>query len=98
MTGQTMALHTGTRVRGLVIISTIAVALVLLLASAVQATGEVAPTEQYRVQVGDTLWEIVAEHGPPDRDPRDVIEAVRSINRLQGSIIQPGQVLEIPLR
>lgn len=92
-----MTRQTGTRLRGLVIISTIAVALVLLLASAVQATGRVAATEEYLVRPGDTLWEIADEHGPDDRDVRDVIEAIRRLNRIDGSIIQPGQVLEIPV-
>jgi Tfp pilus assembly protein FimV len=73
------------------------VALVLLLASAVQATGRVAATEEYLVRPGDTLWEIADEHGPDDRDVRDVIEAIRRLNRIDGSIIQPGQVLEIPV-
>lgn len=95
-----MARQTGTRTRGLVIISTIAVALVLLLASAVQATGTTSPDEpatiEYVVQPGDSLWGIADAHGPDDRDPRDVIEEIRHLNDVDGSIIHAGQVLAIP--
>jgi LysM repeat protein len=96
MTWQPTTRQYGPRLRALVIISTIAVALVLLLASAVQATGQTTPTEQYRVRSGDTLWEIATEHGPDDRDPRDVVEAIRRLNDMEGSIIHPGQVIAIP--
>lgn len=91
-----MTRQTGARSRALVTISTIAVALVLLLASAVQATGEVAATETYRVRPGDTLWEIASEHGSRGGDVREVVEAIRRINRLDGATLQIGQVLEIP--
>jgi LysM repeat protein len=48
------------------------------------------------VRAGDTLWGIAAEHGPDDRDPRDVIDAIRQLNGIEGSVIHPGQVIEIP--
>ena len=86
----------GARVRALVIISTIAVLLVLLLASAVSATGAVAATESYRVRPGDTLWEIAREQGPADADPRVIVDAIRRINRLDGVLIRPGEILEVP--
>jgi len=91
-----MARQASARARALLIISTIAVTLVLLLASAVQATGSVAATETYRVQSGDTLWAIAVTHGPAGHDPRAVIDAIRRLNHLDGTVIRPGQALEIP--
>ena len=91
-----MAQQTGARARALVIISTIAVLLVLLLASAVYAAGGSVITTSYRVRSGDTLWEIAAEHGPAGGDVRRVVDAISEINDLDGALIRPGQVLEIP--
>lgn len=83
--------------RALVIVSTIVVMLVLLLASGVGATGEINhSTEQYTVRSGDTLWEIAEEHASQGRDVRDVVAAIRSVNRLSESMIYPGQTLEVP--
>lgn len=88
----------GARTRALGIISTLVLVLVLLLASAVQATsaGELRATVDYRVRSGDTLWTIAEEHGPGGHDVRDVIAVIRSINDVEGSLIFPGQVLQIP--
>ncbi len=83
--------------RVLVIISTVVVALVLLLASGVGASGDVVvSTEEYTVSSGDTLWEIAAARTPTGHDVRDVVAAIRSVNRIDGALIQPGQVLEVP--
>ena len=83
--------------RVVVIISTIVVALVLLLASSVGASGAVVvSTEEYLVRSGDTLWDIAVERTPEGRDVRDTVAAIRSINRLERSVIQPGQVLGVP--
>lgn len=89
----------GARIRALGIISTLALVLVLLLASAVDASGSDEPrlTIDYRVRSGDTLWEIAAEHGPDGGDVREVIEAIRRSNDVDGSVIHPGQVLQIPV-
>lgn len=83
--------------RALVIITTTVVAVFLFLASAGQATGELTPTTEYRVHPGDTLWEIAREVGPDGADTRDVIEQIRRINRLEGSVLQVGQRLEVPV-
>lgn len=83
--------------RVLVIISTIVVALVLLLASSVGASGNVVQTtEVYSVRAGDTLWDIAVERTPDGRDVRDTVAAIRSINQLTQSVIQPGQKLDVP--
>ncbi len=88
--------------RVLIVISTIVVALVLLLASSVQATGELSgvtevQTAQYKVRAGDNLWDIADGHTPDGRDVRTTIESIKRMNDIRGSVIQPGQVLEIPL-
>lgn len=85
--------------RVLVIISTMVVALVLLLASAVGATGDApdaAPSVLHQVHRGDTLWEIAAEHTPEGDDVRATVDAIKRHNDLSGSLITPGQQLEIP--
>lgn len=95
-----MTTEPSVRTRALVIISTTAMALVLLLSSAVQATGAgPLPVESvdYRVQAGDTLWDIAREHGPEGEDPRAVVHTIQKMNELEGSVIQPGQVLSIPV-
>lgn len=86
--------------RLLVILSTIVVALVLLLASAVEAggSGDVGgPTVSYVVTRGDTLWEVAATHTPVSGDVRDTVVVIKELNRLDGSQITPGQVLSVPL-
>jgi len=88
--------------RVLIVISTIVVALVLLLASSVQATGELleiteVQTAEYKVRSGDNLWDIAADHTPDGRDVWTTIESIKRMNDINGSVIQPGQVLEIPL-
>ncbi len=89
--------HKTTPSRVLVIISTVVVALVLLLASGVGASGDVAvATEDYIVRSGDTLWDIAAARTPEGHDVRDIVAAIRSVNRLEGAVIHPGQVLEVP--
>jgi LysM repeat protein len=81
-----------------VIISTIVVALVLLLASGAGAGSEaIGATDAYVVHAGDTLWEIAAERTADGRDVRDTVATIRAINRLTDSVIQPGQILEVPV-
>jgi LysM repeat protein len=84
----------------LVIISTIVVALVLLLPSAFGATPEPAPgrsVDEYVVRSGDTLWEIAEERTAAGEDVRGTITSIRRLNDLDSSMIQPGEVLLVPL-
>ncbi len=82
--------------RVLVIISTIVVALVLLLPSTGHADGfDVTATHQ--VRAGDSLWTIAASVTEPGADVRTTIEAIRELNDLAGSVIVPGQQLEVPV-
>lgn len=80
--------------RMLVIIS-IAVAALLLLASAVYASGSSIDTVSYRVEAGDSLWSIATD-AVPDRDVRSTIDTIRTLNGIEGSLILPGQVLQLP--
>ncbi len=47
------------------------------------------------VQSGDTLWS-VATSVAGDDDVRDVVEQIRQLNHLDGTVLQPGQVLRLP--
>jgi hypothetical protein len=53
------------------------------------------PPARVVVQSGDTLWTLAREYGPADQDIRAVIGDIRTLNRLDGSLIRPGQVLLI---
>jgi LysM repeat protein len=56
-----------------------------------EATGTPQP---YRVQAGDTLWSIAAEHY--NGDPRQGIWVIQRENGLAGASLTPGQLLLIP--
>lgn len=47
------------------------------------------------VRSGESLWSI-AERVAPNADPRDAVAAIKSANRLSGSVVQPGTRLIIP--
>ncbi len=98
-----MSRHLTTPSRVLVVISIVLVTLVLLLASAVDAAGPEqvgagqAATADHVVQAGDTLWAIAADLTPEGDDVRDMVEAIRSLNDIDSSLIVPGQVLAVPV-
>ncbi len=92
-----MPRHTIIPSRVLIVISTVVVALVLLLASSVQATPELLETSDYMVRAGDNLWEIADDVTPEGRDVRNTIEAIKRLNDLDSSVIHPGQLLEVPV-
>ena len=98
-----MPRHTVIPSRVLIVISTVVVALVLLLASSVLATSDSTDVAEsyliaeYEVRSGDNLWDIAGQHTSADRDIRNTIEAIKRLNQLETSTIHPGQVLEIPL-
>ncbi len=79
----------------MVVIISMIVAALLLLASAVQANGTPFETVEYRVQAGDSLWSIAADH-VEGRDIRSTIGEIQRINELDGSVIYAGQTLELP--
>ena len=92
-----MTITNSARLRALSIISITVVFVLLLLASASHATGEVTDTHEYRIQPGDTLWEIAQDHGPEGRDVRAIVATIERINGHDGEVIQAGQVIEIPV-
>jgi hypothetical protein len=59
------------------------------------AVVEHAPTLEYVVRDGDTLWGIAAATAP-ERDPREVVRLIDAVNGLDGASIVPGQLLVVP--
>ena len=47
------------------------------------------------VQPGDTLWSIAGEVSG-DGDVREVVDRIQELNGLPGTVLIPGQVLELP--
>lgn len=97
-----MTISVKSPVRAAVLLTTVAVVVVLLLADAFAAEGS-APVGgggtvvEYRVVVGDTLWDIASAYTPASEDVRDTVVDIRRANGLQGSVIRPGQVLRVPV-
>jgi LysM repeat protein len=92
-----MTLITSARFRALSIISITVIVVLLFLSSAVQATGQVTETTEYRVKPGDTLWQIAQTHGPDNTDTRRIVAVIEKLNQIDGAILQAGQMIEIPL-
>lgn len=92
-----MTTATSARIRALSIISITVLVVLLLLASASHATGEITETVDYRVKPGDTLWRIAQTHGPEGRDVRAVVAVIERINDFDGGVLQAGQVIEVPV-
>jgi len=91
-----MTMITSARFRALSIISMTVIVVLLFLSSAVQATGRITDTTDYRVQPGDTLWQIARTYGPDNADTRRVVAAIEKLNQIDGGNLQSGQVIEIP--
>ncbi|MEN8040917.1 MAG: LysM peptidoglycan-binding domain-containing protein [Actinomycetota bacterium] len=85
------------RVRALTIISITVVVMLIFLSSAVQATGQVTETFDYRVKPGDTLWQIAQVHGPEGGDTRRAVSVIEKLNSIDGGNLQAGQLIEIPV-
>jgi LysM repeat protein len=70
--------------------------LITLLAWSVLARGSegAGSGQPYRVRAGDTLWSIAARHY--QGDPREGVWQLQRENRLDGAVLQPGQVIVIP--
>jgi len=92
-----MTLIASARFRALSIISITVMVVLLFLSSAVQATGQITETTDYRVKPGDTLWQIARTFGPDDADTRRVVAAIEKLNQVAGGNLQAGQIIEIPL-
>lgn len=102
-----MTISANTRQRVVVLLTSIALAVTLLLAGAVVARADDAaasptaaadvPTVSHVVQSGDTLWGIATVHTPAGEDVRVLIEDIKRLNGLTSSVIVPGQALLVPV-
>ena len=70
----------------------------LLVGGAADAEGPPAPTVEYVVKPGDTLWAIAAKVAAPEEDLRRVVREIQRASGLDSATIFPGQVLEVPKR
>ena len=82
--------------RVLVLLTVIVAGFLLLLASAVQASGPAPASVEYEVSVGDSLWEVAAAHAEPGEDLRAIVFEIKQLNDLPDSVIHPGQRLLVP--
>ena len=48
-----------------------------------------------QVQPGETLWDL-AQRAAPDSSTSAVIDRIRQLNGLSGTVVYPGEVLEVP--
>ena len=48
------------------------------------------------VKEGDTLWELAKTYGRDDKDIRDVIFDICTLNGIKAGDLRPGQILLIP--
>jgi nucleoid-associated protein YgaU len=72
----------------------VAFALALVVAVTARTSDSAGPEERYVVKRYDTLWSIATTHYAGD--PRDAVWHIQERNRLSGSTIAPGQVLQLP--
>jgi nucleoid-associated protein YgaU len=72
----------------------VALTLALLLSIVARAGQSAGPERRYVVKRADTLWAIaLREYGG---DPREAVWEIRERNGLDGTTLQPGQVLVLP--
>lgn len=92
-----MTIRTSTPSRAVVLLIAAAIVFFLLLPSGVGAGNEVHPTGVHLIQSGETLWTIASRHTPEGGDVRTTVSSIKSLNRMQGSTIQAGARLIVPL-
>jgi len=56
---------------------------------------QMAGVQSVVVQPGDTLWSIAAGAAGTE-DVRAVVDRIQELNGLQGTLLMPGQTLELP--
>jgi hypothetical protein len=72
----------------------VALAVIVLWALFAGETGASGPERRYQVRPGDTLWSIAERTFPGD--PREGVWELRERNKLDSSLIVPGQTLVLP--
>jgi hypothetical protein len=88
--------------RVLVLLTSVALALVLLFVTAVSAdaggNSEISEptTTTHLVVGGETLWDIALTVAESGSDVRNVVEDIKRLNSLTTSMIVPGQLLLLP--
>jgi nucleoid-associated protein YgaU len=100
-----MTISANTRSRVVVLLTSVALVLALLLAFSVVAraddadtpTGSAVSSITHVVRSGDTLWDIASGVAEPGSDVRNVVEDIKRANGLRDSLIHPGQVLVVPV-
>ncbi len=104
-----MTISASTPLRVVVLLTSVALVLILLLTGAVVARANdgaagagsseqvIAARVEHRVIPGDTLWDIAAVYTPPGDDIRDTIYDIKLANSLESSVIVVGDTLIIPL-
>lgn len=73
---------------------------ILVGASLLMGSGKAADMPQYTewvVQPGDTLWKVARSHLPAGMDIREYVFLIKKANGVSNSIIQPGEVLLLPV-
>jgi len=100
-----MTISASTPLRVVVLLTSVALALVLLLTSTVVAratdgSGDefVTPRVELEVTPGDTLWGIAAAYTEPGDDVRETIFEIKQANQLESSVIVVGEILVIPVK
>lgn len=62
-----------------------------------QEPGAPAATDTYVVTQGETLWSIAQSITPADRDLRDTVATLKTMNVMSSSTIHSGEQLVIPI-
>lgn len=88
-------------IRGIILILTITIALVLLMTNVTLSHQEI-KYKKVSVVSGDTLWKIAEKEQNKNayyknKDVRDIIEDIKEKNNLETSSLKVNQALEIPI-
>lgn len=72
------------------------IAVFLLIGGAASADTPPAPTVEYVVAHGDTLWAIASRFTPEDGDVRVRVAEIKELSGIRSSTLIPGQILSLP--